>query len=265
MKKIIKLYDKSKIEKTLRRNICLNIYGIGDLDDFFFINTEWYAVSQGDEILETAYLYRGTDLPVLLAMCGEENGNMKILLKGIMNEFPEKIYAHLTEGLEKVFDYDYKRTDHGKHFKMCLYKNDFTEENSGENIRRLLPGDIGIIKEFYNTAYPDNWFDGRMLGTGKYFGMFSENGLIGVAGIHVYSAEYKTAALGNITTHPLHRGKSICRKVTSALCSDLFKTTDIIGLNVLCENKAAIECYQRLGFRICGEYSEYSFTKKLSV
>ncbi|MBK9331449.1 MAG: GNAT family N-acetyltransferase [Ignavibacteria bacterium] len=262
MKKIITLSDKKVIEYFFRKNTCLHIYPIGDLDEFFFKHTKWFAFTEGSEILEIAFLYTGVDLPVLLAVCDGDLKNMKDLLKGISPELPDKIYTHLSPGLETIFSNKYKSEDFGRHYKMCLLKNFFLDMNERDNIRRLLSEDIEEIRKFYADAYPGNWFDIRMLETGKYFGYYTDGKLTGAAGIHVYSTEYKVAALGNITTHPLHRGKSICRKLTSALCSDLFKTTDHIGLNVHVDNTAAIECYKKTGFNFSGEYHEYLFVKK---
>ena len=68
--------------------------------------------------------------------------------------------------------------------------------------------DIEIIIGLYEESYPDNFFDKRMLETGKYFGYFENGKLIGIAGIHVYSAKYKVATLGNITIDPSQRGKA---------------------------------------------------------
>jgi ribosomal protein S18 acetylase RimI-like enzyme len=124
-------------------------------------------------------------------------------------------------------------------------------------IRRLNLRDLKKINELYLSAYPHNWFDSRMIKTGKYFGYFESGLLVGIAGIHVYSPEYRIAALGNIATHPDFRGRRIAYKVTSALCNDLKKSSDIIGLNVKSDNKAAIKCYQNIGFEIRSSFDEY--------
>jgi len=109
---------------------------------------------------------------------------------------------------------------------------------------------------FYKVAYPENWFDSRMVESGKYFGYFNEGSLVGIAGIHVYSPEYHIAALGNIAVHPDFRGRKIACKLTSVLCYDLKKSVDIIGLNVKSDNIAAIKCYDNIGFEIRSFYDE---------
>src|SRR5664280_357173 len=78
-----------------------------------------------------------------------------------------------------------------------------------KNIRKLSIEDLAIIKELYSVSYPQNWFDSRMLETNKYYGYFINYKLVGVSGIHVFSEEYKVAALGNIATHPDYRGQQL--------------------------------------------------------
>src|SRR5438093_529590 len=62
MFKAICLHDKDTIATVLRRSPLLHLYAIGDLDDFFWPYTNWYALANGDEIR-----------PVILAYsCGPE-------------------------------------------------------------------------------------------------------------------------------------------------------------------------------------------------
>ena len=71
-----------------------------------------------------------------------------------------------------------------------------------------------------------------MLETGKYFGIREGKKLVAVAGVHVYSREYKVAALGNITTHIDFRGKGLAAAVTGQLCQELVDEGLMVCLNV---------------------------------
>src|SRR5690606_5047552 len=139
-------------------------------------------------------------------------------------------------------------------FKLVLTKNISRAEEP--RVRRLSIKDLPAIEQLYATAYPDNWFNSRMLLSGKYFGYFVDDIPVGVAGIHVYSAEYKVAALGNITTHPHFRKRGIGKILTQTLCYDLQKDVDVIGLNVRSDNSYALQLYKSLGFEIAGTYEE---------
>jgi len=121
---------------------------------------------------------------------------------------------------------------------------------------RLTENDLDEMLSLYEEGYRDNWFNARMLQKKQYFGLRIENRLLSIAGIHVYSEKYKVAALGNIVTHPLYRGKGFGKSVTARLCRSLFEHVDNIGLNVKADNAAAIAMYRKLGFEIVGSYYE---------
>lgn len=268
--KIKKITDKNILESHFRKNIPLNIYQLGDLDDFFFEYTEWFGLFETEENNnpeEIALLYTGSELPVLLAFCVSETDQMKTLIENIKEDLPDEFYAHLSPGLKDVLLNDHDYEPGGRYLKMYLaekFKEELLNLSADKNIRRLNVTDLNDILKFYEKSYPDNWFDKRMLETGKYFGYFDNGDLAGISGIHVYSAEYRIAALGNITTDPDHKGKSVCTKVTATLCSDLFKTVDVIGLNVSESNAAAIRCYEKIGFKVYGEFEECMFHKESS-
>ena len=86
--------------------------------------------------------------------------------------------------------------------------------------------------QLYKESYPENWFDQRMLETNQYFGVWKDDKLVSIAGIHVYSEVYRVAALGNITTHPFYRNNGYGTLVTARLCQSLSEKVDHIGLNV---------------------------------
>jgi RimJ/RimL family protein N-acetyltransferase len=147
----------------------------------------------------------------------------------------------------------------GLHFKMALRDPARLDMISiPQAVERLTPAATDELLAFYAHSYPGNWFDPRMVETGQYVGIRGENGnLLSVAGVHVYSAEQRVAALGNITTAPAARGRGLATVATAALCRSLLQTVDLIGLNVRADNIAAIACYRRLGFTVVAEYEEY--------
>jgi predicted GNAT family acetyltransferase len=101
-----------------------------------------------------------------------------------------------------------------------------------------------------------------MLQTDHYFGIWQDGALVSVAGIHVYSTHYRVAALGNITTHPAHRGRGLAARATAALCQSMRHDMNHMGLNVNAENSAAIACYRSIGFERIAEYGEFMLTAR---
>ena len=116
---VICLHDKETIEQFLRKNIDLHIYELGDLDDFFWPCTTWYALADNEIPQAIALLYTGLTLPTLLAL-SEQPKIMADLLRSILQILPCKFYAHLSPGLEKIFLDDFELDTHGEHSKMTL-------------------------------------------------------------------------------------------------------------------------------------------------
>lgn len=248
------VHDKKELLPFLSQNPELYIYLYGDLDDFFWPKTIWYALKPRDEIEALALLYVGMKTPTLLLFHEGDPAMALTLLEEIQSFLPNSFYSHLSESIQPFFEKDFSIHHPALHTKMALAKK--VGPIDDENIRFLSEENLPSIYSLYQASYPGNWFDPRMLETGKYLGYWQEEKLTGIAGIHVYSAEYQAAALGNITTHPDHRGKGIAGKLTQQLCYELQKTVRYIGLNVKADNEAAIKVYERIGFEKIGFYVE---------
>jgi GNAT superfamily N-acetyltransferase len=257
------LQDKAELEHFLRKNTALNIYQIGDLDNFYWNNTTWYGLKENDSLKVVVLIYKAPPFKVLLALTPEnEIEYIKKLLKSLSNKLPDKFYAHLSPGLEQIFEPEYNLKSHGKYQKMFL--TDFSKINNSDdnNIINLNKKDLEEIFRLYNKSYPENSFDPRMIETGMYYGLKINNKLVCISGVHVYSESYKVAALGNITTHPDYRRKGYGQRVTAHLCKILSAKVDAIGLNVGQDNIPAIKCYNNLGFTEADTYMEYMIEKK---
>jgi predicted GNAT family acetyltransferase len=118
------------------------------------------------------------------------------------------------------------------------------------------------ILKFYNQAYPENYFNLRILETDKYYAYMIDGKIASISGVHVYSDKYNIAVLGNITTHPDFRRKGLSTKVTSKLLAKLDLESMTICLNVKADNISAITTYEKLGFEKVHEYEEGFFKIK---
>lgn len=259
--KTVCLHEKDQIEAFLRQNSELHLYSIGDLDDFFWQYTTWYALIDEEYIEQIVLFYTGSSLPVLLGLT-EEPRLMKELLKTIIHLLPKRFYAHLSGDVATVFADDYQIKSHGLHYKMALTNSSCLDTVDISAVKPLVVYDVVALEELYRIGYPGNWFEPRMLETGCYYGIRQGRSLVSAAGVHVYSEQYKVAALGNITTEPHFRGKGLAKAVIAKLCKELLQTIAHIGLNVKADNKSAIACYNQLGFEIIATYQEYSLELK---
>lgn len=255
------LHDKKTIEEVLRKNVYLNIYGIGDLDDFFWPYTIWYAEKNDSDIRAIALLYFGMSLPTLLAL-SDMIDDMAYLVQSISHLLPDKFSAHLSPGVESALKEDYRIECRGKYLKMGLTDRTVIDAYDSNGVVTLEIDDLNEIMEFYHKSHPGNWFDPRMLETKRYFGARWDDALVSVAGIHVYSEKYKVAALGNIATAPSYRNRGYASRVTAKTCQELLNRVSHVGLNVKADNAAAVVCYEKLGFEKIASYNEYMIERK---
>ena len=262
---IKELSDKLTIEKFLREDPFYQIYSIGDLDDFFWPDTKWYALTRGKEIKCIFLIYDDNQYPVLLALNHRKQVISELSLREIAPILPSKFYAHLTEDLKVLFEIKYQIKSFGIHYKMGLIDYMAIKEMDTSGVVRLTAENSKDIQKLYEISYPNNWFNERMLKTGQYFGIIQNDKLISIAGVHVYSEQYRVAALGNITTHPEYRNRGFGKLVTAALCQSLIRNVDHIGLNVHVDNTGAITCYKNLGFEVVGTYEECLLTRTTSL
>jgi ribosomal protein S18 acetylase RimI-like enzyme len=257
------LHDRTAIATYLRQDLLVYLYELGDLDDFFWPYTTWYASLKLGEIERLALLYTGSELPILLATATGDDRPTQNLLQTLLPFLPRRFYAHLPAGMDFSFlSEEYRMDSYGIHDKMALQQWSGAEcpPPPGDRIRRMVEDDLPALLSFYEAAYPGNWFDPRMIETGQYYGLWRDKTLVSVAGVHVYSPAQDVAALGNITTLPELRGRGLGTAVTAALCRSLRQQVGTIGLNVRADNAAAIACYKKIGFRRVAQYEEWMLT-----
>jgi RimJ/RimL family protein N-acetyltransferase len=260
---IVNLHSKGEVEAFCRQNPFFHIYALGDLDDFFWPYTTWYALREEGQVRQLVLLYSNCSLPTILAYAEQPHRSMEELLRGLLRVLPRRFYAHLTEGGAEVLADDYRIKPHGAYHKMGLTDLSRLAGVDAADAMRLSAADTEELQVLYEVSYPDNFFMPRMLETGCYFGIRRGGALVSVAGVHVYSLQYRVAALGNITTRPDYRGQGLATAVTAGLCQELRSAgIEYIGLNVHAANWGALACYQKIGFQRVADYGEYTLELK---
>lgn len=259
MAEVVCLHEKAEVEEFCRRNPFLHLYALGDLDDFFWPHTTWYALREGGQVRQLALLYSGQSMPTLLALAEEPTGLMRDLVQDLARLLPRRFYAHLTEGVAEVLARGYRLQSHGTFHKMGLTDRARLAAFDTSDAASMSAADTEALLALYAASYPGNWFAPRMLETGCYFGVRGGQAVVSVAGVHVYSPKYKAAALGNITTRPDARGRGLATVATARVCQELLRSgIEHIGLNVKADNHSAIACYAKLGFERVADYGEYT-------
>ena len=162
---------------------------------------------------------------------------MAELLLSIHHLLPLQFYAHLSPGLASVLRDTHHLAPHGMHYKMALSGPTKLAQIDGFGVVQIGAAELAELQAFYQESYPGNWFNPRMLETQQYFGIRADGRLVSAGGIHVYSPRYRVAVVGNIATHPAHRGRGYGTAVTARVCQSLAQAVKDIGLNVKADNR----------------------------
>lgn len=254
------LHDREEIVEYLQADPYLHLYELGDLDDFFWPYTSWIADREMGHIRSLFLVYSGGGLPVVLAITEKDRDCLRELLSAAANQplLPRRFYAHFSPGLANaIAAAGYRLEPHGRFLKMALRDPVMADQVDTSAVVPLGPNDGPALRRLFDSAYPGNWFDPRMLEIGCFFGIWADDEVVSVAGIHVYSPRYSAAALGNICTRPEYRNQGLGAAVTACLVRHLREEVEFIGLNVRADNAPALAAYTRLGFAPIAEYEEY--------
>lgn len=255
--------DRDRIVTALRGHGALQAYALGDVDPFFWPYTRWLGWEEEGALTEVALLYAEPDPPVLHALTPGDVVGLRQLLDEAASLLPDRVYAHLSDGLVDPPPAGYA-LEHAPvpHTKMALVHGGALARHATGAFELLGPANRGELEQLYAAAYPQTWFQPRMLETGRYVGRREHGRLVAVAGVHLYSRAYRVAALGNVATHPDVRGRGVATALCAQLCLLLAGDgVETIALNVAADNDAALAVYTRLGFEEVGRFDEVGLVR----
>ena len=115
-------------------------------------------------------------------------------------------------------------------------------------VRHLTAADSRQVNRLYNSEGQPTAYSASHIAAGMYHGVFEDGRLVAVAGTHVISPEEGVAVVGNVFTHPLHRGLGHGTLVTSATTAALLHHCRDVVLTVDPTNTPAVRAYQRIGY-----------------
>jgi len=239
-----RLTNKAEIRSLLNTDCDWSLFALADLDDGLFEHCDWWSLPGALILAFRAIAIRpifvlGDAAPVrrLLAALPDDSGYLNLK-------------ADHVAAAEGIFRY---RERHEMH-RMIL---DTFAPRDGETVV-LGPADCGEIERLYATGDGGGIaFAPFQLETGLFRGIRREGELVAVAGVQVASKNEGVAAIGNIFTRPDCRGQGLAQVVTSAVTLAVQKAgIRTIGLNVETTNAAAIQAYERIGFRTRVSYFE---------
>lgn len=244
-------------------------YMLGNLDPIYAPFSAWWMATEAGQDVALLQVYSGLSVPVVITH-GEPEA-IDAILEAFIQEIPHRSIVHMHPNHLGILDH-YFTLDHIRPMvRMGLRREDFKAHDleaapapGYSAVSRLSHRDTGDIMAL-SVHYPDAFFEPHQLSTGHYYGIRSVAGeLVAIAGVHTINRTDGLATIGNIVTHPEHRGKGLSTKVTSQLCRELMDDDiGLFALNVERRNSSAMHIYEKLGFAENCTYIEAFLTRTL--
>ena len=146
--------------------------------------------------------------------------------------------------------------------RMQVGRAGFAPKGNAAGVRRLIDADAADLNALYAIEGDGLRYSGRQISRGVYFGAYVRGRLVSAAGTHIHSASERVAVVGNVFTHPDHRGRGLGTAVTSAVTGQLLRACDHVVLNVDPANRTARHIYEELGYTEAGRLVEAMATRR---
>lgn len=110
--------------------------------------------------------------------------------------------------------------------------------------------DEPLVSACFRDHYPTTVFSSWMLDD-KFLGLFEGGELLACGGVIVRNRPLRAANIGNMLTHPAHRGRGLAKAVARSLIGALAaEEMSVFLLAATEDNPAAWHAYQAVGFRL---------------
>lgn len=235
-----------RVERVLERERLWSAYALADLEPPHAAQAHWLA---GEDAV--VLVFRAFEPPVLFA------AGLPDEARGLLAMVPAGRYLFTLMGTHRaLLAARIQESNETQMWRMAL-RPELFDANLAAGAESLSRQDLPGIESLFAEG-PDrpDAFDPGQLDDHMFFGIRQGGALVAVAGTHVVSTRRRLAAVGNVFTHPQHRGRGLATRVTAGVVQALrVRGVQTIVLNVAMRNAPAIRCYERLGFwPFCGYY-----------
>ena len=243
---VVELEDEGRIAAALADDRGWAAYALCDLEPANRRYARYLGAIQDGRVLAVVLAYSPPGFTSIVP-CGDPAGVAAIMAeaRGLPLAATVLVQPAARAAVEARYHFDRAWTM----LRMLLMPGDLhpAPEAAGE-LGQLGNAELPELQRLY-AANPESVFTPAMLVPGVYFGARVGGELVAVAGTHGVSVQHRIAVIGNVFTHPAHRGAGLATAVTAAVAGALVEggATEV-ALNVREGNDAAVRAYERVGF-----------------
>lgn len=240
--------DVSEVRAALRGDPVGCAFMLADLDQPLDEYCTWFAAGPIGHPKGVLLLYAGLRTPAIITY--GQSGAMDEIVERFAGQLPDlallQMQPHHLAAIDRRFKSEFLRPM----LRLGLAAQDFVPPRAVPfDVLTLSHRDTGDIIEL-QQHYLDSFFEPAQLDLGHYYGVRIDGRLVSMAGVHALSKSSSVAVLGNIVTHPEHRGRGYSTACCGRLCEGLIQQGfDALALNVERRNRSAVRVYEKLGFR----------------
>lgn len=253
-------HNREAIAELLQKEPVANADQLGYLDETYDHASRWIGLSEHGLLRSVVLIYSGLSRPGLFTAGAP--GGIRPILRSDAAQLPERVTGHfVTSHRDGVMTTFAEPAPLKRMSRMVLHREAFVAPEPRADVVQLGHADTADIMALY-AHWPDNFFEPFQLESGLYFGVRSDDGLAAIAGIHNLSRTYDVATIGNLVTHPAHRGKGHGSAVTASLLAHTFRDVSRVTLDVEPDNEPAVRTYRRFGFAHAADFYEGELHRK---
>lgn len=241
--------DRDELRRILAPHRTFAAYALGQLNPELFARSEWWVArgSGGQAVL----LHSKGGLGNALFSLGAVDA-----LEALLRLHPGPRHTFLTSQtshLETMLRYFHLATRQ-EMMRMQVDRETFRPV-LGE-VRHLSGHEVGPINRLYRSEGTQAFYTAENIDDAVYYGAYEGNRIVSVAGTHVVAPGDEIGVVGNVFTHPRHRGLGLGARVTGAVTRELLRSCREVVLSVDPANISAVRAYQNLGYEDVGRLIE---------
>jgi RimJ/RimL family protein N-acetyltransferase len=262
--RIRRLTDPDTIRAILETSPAFSAYALAYLDPRLFPLAEFFQATAGDK--RALIMHARGGLGPSTFTIGEP-----ALVATLVQLHPGQRQAFLTcetTHVDQILD-THNLWRPQTMLRMQVSRETFTRADlhlpPNTQCRRLIDADAEALNRLYAMEDDGLRYSGRQVSDGIYYGVYNRSRLVSAAGTHIFSSSEGVAVVGNVFTHPDHRGHGFGTAVTAAVTEHLLQSCPLIVLNVDPANRPARHIYDVLGYTEHGRLMEAMSTRRSSI